>query len=135
MTEGMGLGSGPVLASHPENDCCCEGAVREGDLLASVVAVGYPAAPLQPPEHDLDLCNPTWYVCIREKAVSAIVSALVELDGCSAQLSTRDAGLFPFILQGFSEPTGIIVPICQQPFHIWQGAQQGRGTYVDADLT
>lgn len=57
---------------------------------------------LQTNEHDLD-------------AVAAFEAALVMLDGLSARLPARDAGLYPLVFPCISEPIGVTPPVGEKP--------------------
>jgi len=50
-------------------------------------------------------------------------------------LPAWDAGTYPFVLQRFSEPVGVISAIPEQPVDLWQAAQQRSRADVIADLT
>ena len=75
---------------------------------------------LEPAEHDLD-------------PVATFASALVVPDGRLPFLPARDARTYLLVLQGFSEPIGIIATISEQPFHVGQPADQGTRPNVIAD--
>jgi len=66
---------------------------------------------LEPPEHNLD-------------PVAAFVAALVVFDDLLALSPTGDAGAYPLVFQGFSEPIRIIATVTKEPFHIWQVAEE-----------
>ena len=72
---------------------------------------------------------------MREKAVAAFVTALVEFDGFATGLPARDTWPYPHVLQCFSEPVRIIAPAGRQPLRGWQAAQQGRRAGVVTDRT
>lgn len=88
------VGSVLVFASWPEHDGCGECDGGEEGLRAPVVASGDPAPILQASGHDLD-------------PVAAFVAALIVLDGLATRLPARNAGLYPFVFQSFSEPACI----------------------------
>lgn len=86
-------------------------------MRAAVITGRKPPPVLEPAEHDLVL-------------VATFVSALVVLDGC---LPARDAKTYLLVLQGFTEPIGIIATISEQPLHVGQPADQGTRADVVAD--
>lgn len=47
----------------------------------------------------------------------------------------RVTGAYPFVLQRFSEPVSVIAAIPEQPFDLWQAAQQSSCANVIADLS
>lgn len=73
---------------------------------------------LEPPEHDL-----------------VAVAAFVVFDGLLALSPTGDAGVYPLVFQGFSEPIRIIATVTKEPFHIWQVAEQGSCSDVVTDVS
>lgn len=92
------------------------------NLRVSVVA-GRDASPvLRPTEHDLD-------------PVASLVSTPVVFNGDLAHLAVRYTGSYPLVLQGFSEPVGIVIPISEQPPRGGLVTQKGRRAGVVADLT
>ncbi len=76
---------------------------------------------LEPSEHDLD-------------AVAAIVATFVVFHSRLALLSAWDAWAYPFVLQRFSEPIGIIAAISEHPVYVRQTAQKRPRANVVADL-
>ena len=88
-----------------------------------MVIAGCDAPPiLEPAEHDLD-------------AVSLFVSAFVVFDARLALLPAGDARAYPFVLQRFSEPVGVVAAIPKQPVDFWKAAEQRPCPDVIADLS
>ena len=115
------LGSGIVLVSQPEYDSGGESDCREKYLWAPVIAGRHTSPILEPAEHNLD-------------PIAPFVAAFVIFDGDLALLSTRDTCAYPFVVQGFSEPIGVVASISEQPFHIWYAAEQSPSSDVVANL-
>lgn len=67
-------------------------------------------------------------------AIAPFVASLVVFHGRLALLSAGDAGAYPFVFQRVSEPVGVIAPVPEQPFHVWQATQQSPCADVVADL-
>jgi hypothetical protein len=86
-----------ILASQSEHDCRSESDGREEDLRASVVLGGDATSVLRATKHDLD-------------RVTALLAALVVLDGPATRLPAWDAGLYSFVFQRISEPVGVTAP-------------------------
>ncbi len=104
------------------DDGCGEGDGREEDLGAAAVVSGRDAPPiLEPAEHALD-------------PVAPLVAALVIFDWRLALISAGDAGAYPFVLQRFPKPVRVIAAIPEQPFDLWQAAEQRPRAYVVTDL-
>jgi Transmembrane secretion effector len=117
ITDTATLGSGHVTASKPKHDGCSEGYGGEEDLGGSVVSGGNTSPALQSPEHDLDP-----------------VAALVVQTGPATRRPGRDASLYAFVFQRFSEPIGVMASISQRPLRLRQAAQRGRSAGMVADL-
>ena len=49
-------------------------------------------------------------------------------------LSPWDADPYPFVFQRFSIPIGIVTPVRQEPFCLWQIPQKGGSAHVVADV-
>lgn len=94
----------------------------------------------------ISICHLAAHVYMREKAVSALVSALVVFHGLAARLPAWDAWLYPFVFQCFSEPVGVVAAVrcpamvClqtmrggQQPFCRWQAVHKGCRASAIAD--
>lgn len=64
----------------------------------------------------------------------ALILALIVFDRGLALLSPGDAGAYPFILQRFSEPIGVIAAIPDQPVDFWEAAEQRPCAGVVANL-
>ena len=67
--------------------------------------------------------------------VAPFVAALVVSHGRLALFSARDARAYPFVLQRFSEPIGVVTPVPKQPVDIRQAAEQCPRPDVIADLS
>lgn len=80
------------------------------------------AASLEPSAHDLN-------------AVAPFVAPLVVFDGRLALLLTGDAGTYPFDFQRFYEQIRVVASVAEQPFDVWQAAQQRPSSGVIADLS
>ena len=74
-----------------------------------------------PAEHALD-------------TVSPFVAALVIFDRCLLLLPAWNASAYALVLQGFSEPVGVVASASEQPCHVWQTAQQSSRADVITDL-
>ena len=94
----------------------------------------------------ISICHLAAHVYMREKAVSALVPALVVFHGLAARLPAWDAWLYPFVFQCFSEPVGVVAAVrcpamvClqtmrggQQPFCRWQAVHKGCRASAIAD--
>ena len=57
-------------------------------------------------------------------AIKAFVSALVVFDDLATRLTSGDAGGDIPVYQGFCEPTRLVTAVGEQPFSVWQAAQQ-----------
>ena len=68
-------------------------------------------------------------------AVTAFVPSLVILYGRVSFLPARDAGTYLFVLQGFSEPVGIVAAISEKPLHAGQPTDERTRPDVVADIT
>jgi len=68
------------------------------------------------------------------RAIAPFVSTPIVSHSRLALLSVRDTGTYPFVLQRFSEPVGVISAIPEQPVDPWQAAQQRLRADVIADL-
>lgn len=77
---------------------------------------------LGPAEHDLD-------------PVALFVSTPVVSDGHLALLPARDAGVYSFVFQRFSEPTRAIAAISEQACDFRKAARQCPCANVNADLS
>lgn len=63
------------------------------------------------------------------------MASLIVFDRRLPLFSTGDAGAYALVLQCFSEPVGIIAAITEQPFEVWQAAEQGPCADVIAHLS
>ncbi len=84
---------------------------------------GRAASPiLEPTEHDLD-------------AIAPLVTEFIVFDGCFALHSAGGSGAYPFVLQRFPEPGSVITSIPEQPFDLWQAAEQRPCADIVAHLS
>ncbi len=95
----------------PRRRATCTAHVLSHVERPSVVSGRHTSPILEPAEHDLD-------------AIAPFVASLVVFHGRLALLSAGDAGAYPFVFQRVSEPVGVIAPVPEQPFHVWQATQQ-----------
>jgi len=58
---------------------------------------------------------------------------LVVFDRRLARLSTRATAAYPFVFQNFSEPVSVIATFSEQPFDVWQAAEQCPCAGIFAD--
>ena len=70
----------------------------------------------------------------RHNRTATFVSSFVVFDRRFSLLSTRDTGAYPFVFQRFSEPVSVIATISEQPFDVWQAAEQCPCADIIADL-
>ena len=105
---------------------CLWGLVAEGGMGPFFIVISRPSPDCgtgmgNVAEHGLD-------------TVASLVSALVMPDGLAAVFPARDAGPYPHVLKGFTEPVGVVSPVGNQPFDRRQGATQRSRADVVAHL-